>query len=219
MYQREALKCGNFYNIFSPENGKEQFFYSDENYFFFLKKFSETVLPIAELYGYCLLPNQFHLLIKIKDEKSVFEYLKMNGNFPEETVTLDSIKTLSAGEGMANLDIFGMHISRLFSTFFNSYSKAINEQQKKRGSLFEKGFKIKHLESTADLKQCLLNMHNSSLQNKLVTKVEDWKFSSYEALSTDKATKLKRDEAMSWFENKEDFLNCQHQKIEYSQTI
>lgn len=219
MYQKEALKCGNFYNIFSPENGKELFFYTDENYFFFLKKFSETVLPFADLYGYCLLPNHFQLLIKIKDEKSVFEYLKMNGNFPDETVTLESIKALSLGEGMANLDIFGMHISRLFSNFFNAYSKSINEQQKKRGNLFAKGFKIKLLESSSDLMQCLINMHNSPLQNKLVTKIEDWKFSSFEALSSDKATKLKRDEAMSWFENKEHFLTCHHQKIEYSQTI
>jgi REP element-mobilizing transposase RayT len=40
-----------------------------ENYDYFLRLCKKYILPIADLYAYCLLPNHFHLLLRIKEKK------------------------------------------------------------------------------------------------------------------------------------------------------
>jgi len=55
----------NFYHVYNHAVGKELLFRDAENYIFFLKKFSYYLGPYLDLYSYCLLPNHFHLLIKV----------------------------------------------------------------------------------------------------------------------------------------------------------
>ena len=178
------------------------------------KLFSDFIMPVADLYAYCLMNNHFHLMIQIKEEKKVFEYFKLNGKFPEETISLQTIKELSNGSGFDNFDILGMHLSKQFSNFFNAYAKAINEQEKRRGSLFEKAYKRKILESDDDKKECLIYIHSNPVHHKITESIEDWKYSSYMAYITDRSTKVKREEGLSWFENKENFIYCHNEKLE-----
>jgi len=65
------LQTNTFYHIFSRATGEEQLFRNEENYKYFLNKFKIYINPIADTYGYCLLPNHFHLLIKIKDDSDI----------------------------------------------------------------------------------------------------------------------------------------------------
>src|SRR5690625_3170448 len=57
-----------FYHIFNRGNNKQPIFLEDANYFYFLKLVKKHILPIADIYSYCLLNNHFHLLVKIKEE-------------------------------------------------------------------------------------------------------------------------------------------------------
>ena len=65
----EPLIPGKYYHIYNHANGNEQLIREDKNYKFFLLKVKEYVVPVAEIFAYCLLPNHFHLLIRIKDEE------------------------------------------------------------------------------------------------------------------------------------------------------
>jgi len=56
-----------FYHIFNRGNNKRDIFKEDENYYYFLKLVRKYILPIADIYCYCLLKNHFHLLIQIKE--------------------------------------------------------------------------------------------------------------------------------------------------------
>lgn len=86
------------YHIYNRANGNELLFTQNENYHFFLDKYRYYIMPIAETFCYCLLPNHFNFLIRIKSEKELIEILKLTDNKNIESST-----------------------SNQFSNFFNSY--------------------------------------------------------------------------------------------------
>ena len=77
-----ALRFGCYYHIFNRGINRENIFVEEDNYRYFRELFTNHILPIANLYAYCLLPNHFHLLLQIKAEKDLtgFENLKVIPN-------------------------------------------------------------------------------------------------------------------------------------------
>lgn len=55
------------YHIYSKAVGNELIFLSDENFKYFLKRYDEYCSEIFETLAYCLIPNHFHLLVRIKE--------------------------------------------------------------------------------------------------------------------------------------------------------
>ena len=89
---------GENYHVYNRTNNKEKLFATDENRFFFLKRYKEIVAPFTHTYCWNLLPNHFHLLIKIKPEKEIINYLASK---PKEALTTTEKRFLSSG--VANL--------------------------------------------------------------------------------------------------------------------
>ncbi len=58
------------YHVYFHAVGSEKLFRSDENYRYFLEKYSRCVSPIADTYAYALLPNHVHFLVKSKSKES-----------------------------------------------------------------------------------------------------------------------------------------------------
>ena len=124
MYDKNKLlplDFGEYYHIYNRGNNYESIFIEVKNYNYFLKQFKKHLLPITDLYTYCLIPNHFHLLIRVK--------------------TIDELMSFHSDiehlEGISKSHLF---ISRKFSNFFNAYSKAINKAYNRRGSLFQERF-------------------------------------------------------------------------------
>lgn len=63
----EPIVCNRFYHIYNRGNNGENIFFENINYSFFLNLIKKHVLPVAEIYSYCLLKNHFHILIKTKE--------------------------------------------------------------------------------------------------------------------------------------------------------
>jgi putative transposase len=59
-----------YYHIYNRGNNRERLFYHSGDYYFFLAKLRQYVVPFADIYAFCLLPNHFHILIKTRDEIS-----------------------------------------------------------------------------------------------------------------------------------------------------
>lgn len=76
MTKTEPLLEGRVYHIYTHANGNENLFLNDENFNFFLKKYSTHIHPIADTYAYCLMPNHIHLMIRMKTQKQVVSYLQ-----------------------------------------------------------------------------------------------------------------------------------------------
>ena len=118
-----------FYHIFNRGNNGENVFYEEHNYPYFLKKYDFYLSMFVDTHAYCLLPNHFHILIRVKSEKDIREAAKSD---------------LPDFRNLANLTADRI-ISERFRLLFLSYAKAINKEQKRRGSLFQKPFRRKRL--------------------------------------------------------------------------
>lgn len=68
---RAKLEPGHFYHVFNHSSGNKQLFFDRQDYLFFLEKCKKYILPNNHLFAYCLMPNHYHFLIKVKDESNV----------------------------------------------------------------------------------------------------------------------------------------------------
>ena len=65
--KQDVFEPGVVYHVFNRGNNKEDIFKEEKNYHYFLSLLQKYVLPVAEIYAYCLLKNHFHLVVRIKD--------------------------------------------------------------------------------------------------------------------------------------------------------
>lgn len=66
-----SLEPDKFYHIYNRANRNEKIFLNTGNYQFILRKYQQYIEAIVETFCYCLMPNHFHLLIKIKSPEEI----------------------------------------------------------------------------------------------------------------------------------------------------
>ena len=93
-----------------------------------------------------------------------------------------------------------------FSNFFNCYSKSFNKKFNRKGALFIDYLKRCLVENEEYLKNLILYIHQNPVHHKYVNRLEEWKYSSYLALTSIKQTSLKRDEVINIFKNLDSFI-------------
>jgi REP element-mobilizing transposase RayT len=142
------------------------------------------------------MPNHFHLMIKIRSEKVVLEFLKLK----QPTLDLTGFQNLS-----------GL-ISQQFSHFFNAYTKAYNKLYERRGSLFERPFKRKAITDDKYFTKLIAYIHLNPIKHGFCKDMLDWKHSSIHNYLSNKATKLNRDYLEKWFGDRKQILKF-HQEI------
>jgi putative transposase len=193
-------------------------FKSNENYRYFLDKYIEYIHPIADTFCYCLMPNHFHFLIRIKSERELQIFfdaqLNKHGGFYSLLEPLPKFETL---EGVA-ADIkprksIELLISKQFSNFFSGYTQAFNKQHGRMGSLFMKNFKRKKIDTSTYLIQLIKYIHNNPLEAKLEKHLEDWPYSSYPKIISPTPYFLKQEELLSWVDGLENFKYIHTQQI------
>ena len=175
------LEPSSYYHIYNHANGNDALFKSDENYYYFLEKYSLHIDPFVNTFAYCLMPNHFHFFIQVNEQSAqTSEVLKTD--IPKE-----------------------IDLSKLFSNYFNSYTKAYNERYDRKGSLFNHRFKRKKVETTDYFIQLIKYIHLNPVHHGFVKHPSDWKFSSYHSFLDNKKTKIKRNEVLKWFDGTDNF--------------
>lgn len=154
------LLFSTYYHIYNHANGDDNLFREEENYSFFLRKYHQHIDTIAETIAWCLMPNHFHLLVKIKSEEAVAStFLKFR--------TLEKFEQRSA------------FLSKQFSNFFSSYTQSFNKVYKRRGSLFIKNFKRKEVTDDAYLRSLILYIHLNPVKHGFVKEMSSWTWNSW----------------------------------------
>ena len=64
-YTQVPLEPDKYFHIFNRGNNYENVFYERKNYTFFLQRYKYYLAEHAQTFAYCLMPNHFHLLIKV----------------------------------------------------------------------------------------------------------------------------------------------------------
>lgn len=195
----DALEPDHFYHIYNRGINGTQIFESEDNYLFFLRKFNFFLLPVCEIYSYCLMPNHFHFVIRIKSDKEIRLF----------TIDNDQKSGAFAEKGLHSYDSI---ISKQFAKFISSYSQAYNKFNKKRtGALLESPFKRIRITDEQYLRRLIVYIHQNP--KKLISKLEDYPFSSYRSLISNEETFLKSNEVIKVFDDIGNFIFC-HQKEE-----
>jgi REP element-mobilizing transposase RayT len=111
MMRHENFEYGKIYHVYNRGNRSNNIFIEDRNYDLFFKLMKKYLLPVADIYAYCLMKNHFHLLIRIKEEENIAE------------------------KSVRDKPYLG------FSHLFNAYTKSVNKSLNLTGSLFQEHLK------------------------------------------------------------------------------
>jgi len=194
MQSFEQLEYGQYYHIYNHGVGERDLFRDPNNYEYFLGIYDKYISPVADTYAWVLMPNHFHLLVRIKDESEV-------------VLNLTGFENLS---GLKNIKPLHQH----FSNLFNAYTKAFNKYHETRGALFERPFKRKLVDNENYLKQVILYIHNNPIHHGFCSHPLEYPWSSYLTCTAAKKTKLKRDEVIRWFDGESNFGSKHKEKLE-----
>ena len=184
------------YHIFSRATGNEQLFEKEENYLFFLQKFKQHVLPIADVWAWCLLPNHFHFMVEIK---------------PIEIIALHFSETKKGK--IFNEEAVPDFLMERFSNLLNSYTKAFNKVNQRKGSLFMDYLRRVEITEDAQLGATIFYIHKNPVHHGYCKKLEDWRWSSYKAMLSNAPTMIKRMEVLDWFGSVPYFIRYHEQDI------
>ena len=180
------LQHGQFYHIYNRGNNRQNLFVEERNYRYFLRLYAKHIEPLAETYAYCLLPNHFHFLVRIKD-----------------------IEDLTGLQDLSGLT----KPSQSFSNLFNAYSKAFNKAYDQTGSLFQRPFGRIPVTSDAYFTWLIAYIHQNPQKHGLVADFRTWTYSSYQALLSTRPTRLSRDDVLTWFDGTTGFRDFHRQEI------
>lgn len=194
------------FHVYNRTNNKELLFKNDENRIFFLKRYDHYTSPFLETYSWNLLPNHFHLLIKVKSFESIKCFLENK-----------CIKELCSTEKMFLLQKATIHdlIDHVFQRFLISYTMAFNNVHKRKGNLLHRPFKHVHVDKDTQFTQTVIYINANAQKLKLVTDFRKYKWSSYNTILSDSPTKLFRKELLDWFGGKEEFIKILKEQTKY----
>ena len=173
------LESGHLYHIYNQGNNKQQIFFNRENYLFFLKKIRNYILPHADIFAWCLMPNHFHLMVLV-NKVNVKIGNKEDFNIPNN----EKVRTLNNSIGI----------------MLRSYTDAINKQEERSGALFRRNTKAECIDCTGLIPSfikeegvnkiiishpenqypqvCFEYIHQNPVKAGLVRSSEQWEFSS-----------------------------------------
>lgn len=175
MYNRSAafnapLERGRFYHVYNRGNNRENLFVERRNYRFFLDLYRRHIWPIGDTFAYVLLPNHFHVLIRLKQTNEL--HVSHRARAP----------------------------SRCFANLFNAYARSYNILYERTGSLFEKPFQRRVVTSSSYFLSLIRYIHLNPQHHGLVDDFRRWPYSSVRAVERHSSRRASHREISGWFE-------------------
>ncbi len=178
---RATFEVDTFYHIFNHAVGNEDLFRNDENFHYFLKKYSQHTGKVFDTHAYCLMPNHFHFLVKIKPYDDLKQLPKFSDNVHK-------------------------FVMQKLSNLLNAYAKAYNAKYKRKGALFLDSTKRIAIIDDAHFATIVNYIHQNPVHHGFCKTVEEWNFSSYNAIISKKPSKIQRDYILNWFGGIKNFV-------------
>ncbi len=170
------------YHLYNRGNNSQQVFFTDSDYRLFLERCPRFLEPIAEIFAYCLLPNHFHLLVRLRPAAELWPILEK-----KDKVLKEHMRTMPD------------FLSDQISNWFNSFAKTMNHRHNRNGNLFKRPFQRKEIGDELQLLQTIRYIHKNPQRHRLTEDFRTWRFSSYTSFFSGKPTRLRREEVLEWF--------------------
>ncbi|RZJ67325.1 MAG: hypothetical protein EOO50_06155 [Flavobacterium sp.] len=157
-HKPEKLQPEKCYHIFNQGNNGIEIFMQAENYSYFLKLYRKYIDPIADTLAWSLLPNHFHVLIRVKELDSV--------NLTDfHFTTTKSPKTIDA--------------SKQFAHLLNAYTQAVNKRFQRTGSLFENPFRRTEVVGLDIVRDLIVSIQQVPKTQGICDSIAAYKWTSY----------------------------------------
>lgn len=118
------------YHIYNQGNNRQPIFFREKNYWLFMAKMKQHLCPYADILCYALMPNHFHWLVQVNESGcALSNAVKPRNKFSNSSA--------------ANGPDYQQNISHGIAVLLRSYTRAINVQEERSGSLFRKNTKAK----------------------------------------------------------------------------
>jgi len=176
----QPLRFGSYYHIYNRGNNRENLFFEPRNYPYFLQLYAKHILPVAQTFAYCLLPNHYHFLIRTYTEEEQVELAQIG--------PISKIGPISPAEP-----------SRAFNNMFIAYTRAVNLATGRTGALFERPFGRKLVAGDAHFRILVVYIHRNPQKHGLVADFRDWPHSSFGAFQSERPTHLQRVDLLERF--------------------
>jgi REP element-mobilizing transposase RayT len=173
------FESGCYYHIYNHGNSSDNLFEEKTNYYFFLKRLNYYIANVADLYAWCLMPNHFHILVRIKEKHITPENIEID---PDHKMVIEQ-----------------------FRHFFTSYSKAVNKKYNRRGTLFLRSFHRKKITDENYLRNVIRYIHMNPVSHNFTDKPCKWQHSSYNNVVAYPNGTLNK-EIISYFGDLKDFV-------------
>jgi putative transposase len=197
---RILLEPGSKYHIYNHAVGSENLFREKKNYRFFLNKLIPRISPFADVLAYCLMPNHFHFIIRIKEKKVLVNLwqAKMK-SMKEKRLKINSQET-------ADHFLLDRLMVIEFGNFFNSYAQAYNKAYRRYGSLFKESFQRKIVTSDSHLLKLICYVHNNPIAHGFTSRRGKWEHSSYLDILRQLKCFVPVEEVLQLFGDVEDYI-------------
>lgn len=150
---------GEVYHIYNRGNIHQKIFYERKNYLFFLRKMEGHLKPYCHILAWCLMPNHFHWLVRIKEA--------------------EELGLLTASDEGPVLEL-----NKSIGVMLRSYTRAMNVTYKSKGSLFQQKTNSKNVNPSITQRDnyaivCFLYILQNPVKAGLTKDYGDWEFSSF----------------------------------------
>jgi putative transposase len=177
---------GQIYHVFNRGNNSQTVFFSNENYQNFIDKMEEYIKPFARILAWCLMPNHFHILLKVENAELDWGPDSLARNkWPGTAISTKALRSLN----------------KSIAIMLRLYTRHVNSEDEKQGPLFHQRTKAlclskpefapayfqNHFGLIGKMPPkekdypsiCFNYIHFNPVTGKQVERPEDWEFSSY----------------------------------------
>lgn len=207
-----ALKAPFFYQshyhiVFKSIDGL-LLFNKSSDYNLFLQRFLNFLQPFIDIWAFILLQNHVHLIIHVKTEKNIKEYL---GKLPVPLQTKVMQKLMVSDKHAALIDEL---IERQFNSFMVSYVNSTNNQTGKQGGFFQKPFKRILIADESHLQQAIIYVHANAQKHGLAKDFRSFQHCSYYSIISGNSAFVDTSAVLTFFKGKEAFIEQHRLQVE-----
>jgi putative transposase len=156
-------------------------FIEDRNYSYFLQLLEKHLLLFPDIYAYALIPNHFHLFVKVGEELEIRDGRK---------------SSLEINEFLSNQ----------FRKLFIAYATGMSNVYYTHGGLFETPFRRIEVNTDSYFTQTCYYLHYNPVHHGMCNHPSSYINTSFLPLLSDAPTILMRDEVMDWFGGRDIFI-------------
>lgn len=178
---------GDVYHVYNRSHSGKLMFTKPDDYDLFFILMKKYLCGWMDFYTYNLLPNHFHLIVKVKE-----------------------IVRLGVTEIIPTHKI----VSKQFRDLFIAYTASINRHNKMHGGIFSTPYRRILIDCPKYFEQALFYVNHNAVHHRICKGIEDYRYTGYNSLISNKETLLKRKDVFDWFKGRDNFIRFHESKSE-----